>query len=196
MQNQRDVVVIGGTGDGVRALIRVVSKLPANLAASVIVVMDTPSNDSGELLESLKSQIELRAEYATQDQQLEPGHLYLSPADRHLLVLPTGRLGLSKAGEIHSIKPAADPLFESAAATFGARVIGVLLGGADHNGAKGLKAIHEAGGLCVVQSPNDALVPASPMNALLGGHIDHCELIDNIPRVLLSLVTSPRKKPV
>ena len=112
--------------------------------------------------------------YGIQYEEALPGHVYVAPPDRHLIVTRSGWLGLDAGAKVRHSRPAADRLFQSAAEFYGSRVVGVVLTGGDGDGTDGLRAIKAAGGLAIVQDPADATAPDMPMNALKGDHPDYC----------------------
>ncbi len=89
MNAHRDVIVIGGSGDSLRSLSRVVTNLPLTFPATVLVALDTAINGAGELRDALAEQVGLPVSYGVQGEELKPGHVYLAPPDRHMVVLPT-----------------------------------------------------------------------------------------------------------
>src|SRR5205814_9489598 len=109
---------------------------------------------------------------AASGEPLELGHVYVAPPGKHLL-LHDSHILLRRGPRENLARPAIDPLFRSAAATFGSRVIGVVLSGALSDGTAGLRAIKRCGGVAVVQDPADAMVVSMPLNALRFVDVDH-----------------------
>jgi hypothetical protein len=154
--HRRDVVVI--SAGGVHALRMLAAALPADFAASVCVVQHIGPHKS-VLPALLEAQGPLAAAHPVMGEKLRPGRILLAPPDHHLL-LQGDTVLLTRGPKEHHARPAVDPLFCSAALSFGPRVIGVLLAGALHDGSAGLQAIKQCGGLVVVQDPADAEGPA------------------------------------
>lgn len=157
-----ELVVAGASAGAIEALRVVFAGLAARhppLAIVVHVPAHTPS-----LLPSLFTGVS--AVEAEDKQPLEPGTVYFAPPDYHLLVESGGLLSLNADGPVNFSRPSIDVLFESAASAFGPRVVGLLLTGANSDGAEGLAAIHAAGGFTVVQHPDTAAAPAMPQAAL------------------------------
>jgi two-component system chemotaxis response regulator CheB len=131
-------------------------------------------------------------------QRLTSGTLHVAPPDRHML-LEGDVLRLTHGPKENHARPAIDPLFRSAALSWGPRVIGVILTGQMDDGAAGLKAIHECGGVTIVQDPATAVEPEMPRNALAAVPADHCVPLAEIAPLLHRLVgtrSPPAQKPV
>jgi two-component system chemotaxis response regulator CheB len=169
---RRDVAVLGASLGGIDALSRILSGVPESHSGSLLIVLHMSANTPSLAVEILSKFSRLPVSYAYDDQFIETGHIYVAPRDRHLIIGETGHLGLKKAPKVHHSRPAADPLFTSAARFYGERLIGVVLSGGDGDGAAGLQAIKRSGGLTIVQHPADAIVPHMPTNAIDNGGAD------------------------
>jgi two-component system chemotaxis response regulator CheB len=130
----------------------------------------------------------LPATHAKDAEHFYPGHVYVAPPDRHLLLAPNQKVRLTRGPRENHFRPAADPLFRSAARHYGPRVVGVVLTGAMYDGTAGLMAIRAAGGLAVVQDPADALVDGMPLSATQHAGADHVVPVAEMSRLLVSLV--------
>lgn len=181
-----DVVVVGASAGGLQALRDIVSALPAELPATVLVVVHTPPDAISLLPDILSRAGRLRVSFAQQDQALESGHIYVAPPNRHLLVTRVG-LTLNHGPRENGFRPAIDPLFRTAARVFGDRVMGIVLSGALDDGAYGLKLIKEGGGIVVVQDPGEAVVQSMPLSALQHVTVDHVLPADAIGKLIVSL---------
>ncbi len=126
-------------------------------------------------------------EKLTDGHPIHAGHVYIAPPDVHLLV-EHGRLRLVRGPKENRHRPAIDPLFRSAAYSYGARVIGVILSGNLDDGASGLAAIKERGGISIVQDPAEAPFPEMPRNALKERRADYCLPVEQISPLLIRLV--------
>jgi two-component system chemotaxis response regulator CheB len=161
----RAIVVIGASAGGVEALIQLARGLPADLPAAVFVVTHLSPTARSRLPEILSRAGPLPAHAARDGDPIEPGCIAVAPPDRHLLVRP-GRIELTRGPRENHTRPAVDPLFRSAARSYGARVIGVVLSGALYDGTAGLLAVKAHGGTTIVQDPADATVDGMPRSAL------------------------------
>jgi two-component system chemotaxis response regulator CheB len=169
---RRDIIVLGASAGGLEALKNIVAELPADLPASLFVVVHSSPNGPGLLPQILNHVGTLPAAHPQPEEPIQPGRVYVAPPDYHLLVGPN-RVRIWYGPKINRFRPAIDPLFRSAAEACGPRVVGVLLsGGGSGDGITGLMAIQRAGGLVIVQSPQDAAVPALPSAALAVMKID------------------------
>lgn len=161
----RDIIVVGASMGGVETLSALVSQLPADLPASLLIVQHTSAHSLGLLGDILSHRGALKAVAAEDRMPLEHGCIYVAPPDRHLLLTAQGIRVVFGPRE-NRVRPAIDPLFRTAAVHCRSRVIGVILTGLLGDGASGLLAVHRCGGAAVVQSPNDAAHPEMPIRAL------------------------------
>jgi two-component system chemotaxis response regulator CheB len=168
----RDVVVVGASAGGVEALRTMVAGLPADLRASVLVVLHMPAGGTSALPAILNRVGTLPATVARNGEPLEYGRIYVSRPDHHLLVMGNS-VALSHGPTENGHRPAINALFRSAAIARGASVTGVLLSGVLDDGVAGLHAIVGRGGRVVVQDPDDALYRSMPDHALRAVTPDH-----------------------
>ena len=185
-----DLIVVGASAGGLEALRAVVAGLPADLPAAVCVVWHMSTENSGVLPGILQRAGALPASHPQDGEPLQTGRIYVAIPDRHL-VIEDGRLRLSQGPKENRFRPAVDPLFRSAAAAYGSRVIGVVLTGSLDDGAAGMEAIKARGGLAVVQDPDDALFPSMPRSVLKHVAVDHVAAAAAIGPLLAELVGRP-----
>ncbi|HEU4411307.1 MAG TPA: chemotaxis protein CheB [Polyangiaceae bacterium] len=169
---RRDIVVVGASAGGVPALERLVAGLREPLHASVFVVLHVSSQSGSALPQILHRAGPLPAAHAVDGEPIEPGRIYVSPPNAHLL-LEFGRVRLGLGPPENGHRPAVDALFRSAAYVYRRRVMGVVLSGTLDDGTAGLWAIKRRGGLAVVQDPAEALHPGMPQSAIDNVQVDH-----------------------
>lgn len=184
----KDIIVIGASSGGIEALRVLVGALPADLAASLFVVMHTSPESSALLAQILNHFGKLPARSATDGERIRRGTIYVAPPDRHLLIEPN-RVRVTRGPKENRFRPAIDPLFRSAAQTYGPRVVGVILTGYLDDGTAGLWTVKRLGGTAVVQDPADALVPFMPLNAVTHVTVDYCLPLEEIAPLLVRLTT-------
>jgi two-component system chemotaxis response regulator CheB len=182
------LVVIGASAGGVHALLRLAEALPRNFPAPVCVVQHV-GNHPSLLPELLSFRGDLPAVHPTEGELLRAGTIYVAPPDHHVLV-EGPRLKVTHGPRENHSRPAIDPLFRSAAATWGARVIGVVLTGQLDDGAAGLKTVKECGGITIVQDPASAAQPEMPLAALAATTVDHCVTLEELAPLLQRLVAT------
>lgn len=161
----RDIVVMAASAGGIEALRDLLSRLPADLPAAILVVLHIPASSGGALANILNRSGPLPAVTARDGETLKPGRVYVAPPDHHLLI-SDGKAELSGGPRQNGHRPAADPLFTSAAAVHGRRVIGVVLSGTLDDGAVGATAVERCGGLVVIQDPATSAYPGMPKAAM------------------------------
>jgi two-component system, chemotaxis family, protein-glutamate methylesterase/glutaminase len=186
----RDIVVIGASAGGIPALTALVAGLPRDFPASLMVVVHIPPYATSRLPEILSRAGPLPATHVQQGEAMEPGHIYVAPPDRHLLVR-NGWMELSRGPRENHARPAIDPLFRTAARTYGPRVIGIVLSGALYDGSMGLLAIKTRGGVAIVQDPREAIVDSMPRRALERAAVEHILPAAEMAPVLTDLVRQP-----
>jgi two-component system chemotaxis response regulator CheB len=161
------VLAIGGSAGGLEALKQVLGDLPGDFPWPVIALLHTSAGYRETRLDLvLARRCALRVREAEPRTALEAGVVHLAPAGYHLLVEKDLRLSLSVDEKVSFVRPSADVLFESLAEACGARAVGVILTGANEDGAAGLAAIRARGGFAIVQDPQDAQAPQMPQAAL------------------------------
>ncbi len=168
---RHDVVVIGASAGGVEALTALARALPHDLPAAVFAVIHISPSGTSVLPEILRRAGPLVALHAGDGEPVYPGRIYIAPPDRHLLVYG-GRVRLSSGPRENRNRPAIDPLFRSAARSYGPRVTAALLSGTLDDGVAGLGQVRRAGGLTMAQEPHEAAFPGMPQAAIDAGNVD------------------------
>src|SRR5499433_1163201 len=186
----RDIIVIGTSAGGVEALREIARGLPPDLAAAVFIVIHLPSTSNSALPEILNRCGPLRANHAIDGEAIRRGRIYIAPPDHHLMV-ERNQVRVLRCPKVNRMRPAADPLFRSAARAYGPRVVGVVLTGTLDDGTAGLLAIKRRGGVVAAQDPQDALYPGMPRSALENVAVDYCLPLSGIPPLLAKLAGTP-----
>lgn len=184
---KREVIVMGGSAGVVDALTTILPSLPADFGLPIALVVHLPPDRPSELAAALSYRSALRVKEAEDKEQLKPGFVIVAPPNYHLLLERSGQLSLAVDDPVHFSRPSIDVLFESAALAYGPRVLGILLTGANEDGASGLLAIHRAGGQTLVQSPGSSVATTMPSSALLLEPRHHVLPLEEIGPFLLQL---------
>ena len=166
MKGAMEAVVIGTSAGALEALSVVLPALPSDYALPVIVVVHVPPDKKSVLVELFRAKCRIEVCEAEDKEPIKGGTIYFAPPDYHLLVEKNKCLSLSSDEPVLFSRPSIDVLFESAADAYGPALVGVILSGANRDGANGSKAIAGTGGVVVVQSPEEAFSSAMPEAAL------------------------------
>ena len=184
------MVVIGASAGGLEPLIKLVGALPSDLPAAVFVVVHTGANNPATLPNILSRSGALSAELAKHGDPIRPGRIYVAAPDRHLLI-SDGMMKLTTGPKENGFRPAVDPLFRTAAAAYGPRVIGVVLSGGLNDGAYGMMVIAREGGVLVVQDPGEALVTAMPSSVIQAVDVEYVLPAEQMGAAIARLAHEP-----
>jgi len=190
----KHIVVIGTSAGGIETLRELVAAFPADFPAPVVVVMHLSPESPDVLAGILARSGPMRAVLVRNGERLTDGTIFVAPADRHLLVEP-GRLRLTRGPKENRFRPAIDPLFRSAAQVYGPRAVGVILSGNLDDGTAGMWAIKQLGGVTIAQDPDTALFRSMPESAVRHVRMDYVLPLNEIPAVLLHLVSGTGPEP-
>jgi two-component system chemotaxis response regulator CheB len=179
-----DAVVIGASAGGVQALSVLLPALPSSLRAAVFIVLHLPRHKPSILAELFKPKCALPVFEAEDKQPVIAGNVYFAPADYHLLIDQGPQLALSADDPVYHSRPSIDVLFESAADVYRDRLLGIILTGANEDGALGLATVKDAGGITVVQQPETAQAPFMVRSALALRPADWVLPLDKIAALL------------
>ncbi|MEO6174756.1 MAG: chemotaxis protein CheB [Flavobacterium circumlabens] len=197
MKENQFIVVVGTSAGGMKALTALIEQLPKDFPAPLLIVQHLSSDATGDaLLNELNKIGKLKCIHATQGEKIKSGQIYLAPSDNHLMIEENGSILITKGAQENRSRPAIDPLFRSAATSFGNRTIGILLTGYLDDGTSGLIAIQRCGGICIIQDPADADYPDMPKNALNQIKPDYCIPIAEMGGIISTLVARKSKKQV
>ena len=161
-----EAVVIGASAGGVEALGALLPSLPAGYGLPVFCILHLPGDRESRLAELFGERLPLPVKEAEDKEAIAPGTVYFAGSGYHLSVEKDFTFSLSCEPPVHYARPSIDLLMESSADAYGAGLVGILLTGANHDGAEGMARIHASGGLTVVQDPADAQVATMPKSAI------------------------------
>jgi two-component system, chemotaxis family, protein-glutamate methylesterase/glutaminase len=161
-----DAIVMGASAGGVEALMALLPPLSASFDLPIFIVLHLPRDRPSILANIFARKCRMRVCEAQDKELVRPGTVYFAPPDYHLLIDAGPQLSLSADELVHHSRPSIDVLFESAVDVYGARLLGIVLTGANEDGAEGLAAIHDAGGMTIIQQPESAQVKQMVISAL------------------------------
>jgi two-component system chemotaxis response regulator CheB len=164
--NPTEAVVIGASAGALEALSVILPALPAGFRLPLIVVVHVPPDKRSMLAELFQAKCRIPVREAEDKEPINPGTVYFAPSDYHLLVETEKSLSLSSDEPVLFSRPSIDVLFESAADAYGSALMAIILTGANQDGAKGMRAVAEAGGVTLVQNPDGAFASAMPEAAI------------------------------
>lgn len=183
-----DVVALAASAGGLTALIKVLSGLPADFRASIVVVQHLDPRHRSLMADILSRRTSLKVKQAEEGDRLIRSTVFIAPPDRHLLVNPDGTLSLTLSELVHFVRPSADLLFESVAASYRERAIGVVLSGSGSDGAMGVEAIKKMHGTVIAQDEKTSEFFGMPGAAIQTGGVDFILPLEEIPSALVTLV--------
>jgi two-component system chemotaxis response regulator CheB len=182
------VVALASSAGGIAAIGHVLANLPADFPAAIVVVQHLDPRHRSLMAEILQRRTGLEVLQAAEGDRIRPRSVYIAPPDHHLLVNPDGALSLSHSELVHFVRPSADLLFESVAASYKERAIAVVLTGTGSDGSLGIAAIKKMGGTVIAQDQDSAEFFGMPAAAIKSGHADFILRLDEIPSALTTLV--------
>lgn len=183
-----DVVAIASSAGGLNALSQTLSPLPADLPAAIAIVQHVDPRHRSLMADILSRRTALSVKQAEDGDVLRSGAVFIAPPDNHLLVNHGGALSLSQSELVHFVRPSADLLFESVAASYRERAIAVVLTGSGSDGAMGVEAVKKMGGTVIAQDEATSEFPSMPNAAVQTGKVDFVLPLDEIPSALVALI--------
>jgi two-component system chemotaxis response regulator CheB len=192
LRDDADLKVVGvaSSAGGVKALSYLLSALPADFPAAIVIVQHVDPTHPSLMASILSRRSSLAIKQAQEGDKLGPGTVFLAPPDHHLLVNPDGTLSLSRSELVHFVRPSADLLFESLAASYGKRSIAVVLTGSGQDGSLGVTAVKKMGGKVVAQDEQSSDFFGMPRAAIESGSVDFVVPLDQVPALLMSLAST------
>jgi two-component system chemotaxis response regulator CheB len=190
-----DIVALAASAGGLGALSKVLAALPANFPARVVVVQHLDPRHRSLMADIINRHTPLPVKEASHGDRLSPGQVYIAPPDNHLLVDSDGCLSLTHTELVHFVRPSADLLFESVAASYKQRAIAVVLTGSGYDGAMGIQAIKKMGGTVIAQDKETSEFFGMPEAAIQTGDVDFILPLPEIAPALILLVIEGDKRP-
>ncbi|WP_410655972.1 chemotaxis protein CheB [Amycolatopsis sp. lyj-112] len=187
-----EIVAIGSSAGGVKALLAILGSLPADFPVPMVVVQHLDPRHDTLLAEILDRRSRLRIKLAELGEVIVPGVVYVAPPNRHLLVKTGGELDLSETEQVRFVRPSADLLFRSAAAVYGPAVLACVLTGTGSDGAAGAGVVKSQGGTVVAEDPETAEFKGMPQAVARAVAVDLVLRLDEIAGALVGLVKGTR----
>jgi two-component system, chemotaxis family, protein-glutamate methylesterase/glutaminase len=187
---KKNVIVIGASAGGLDVLKHLFSGLSNGIDAAVFIVWHIPSDVFGILPQVLSKLCRMPIANAVDNEPIIFNRVYVAPPDRHMII-EKGCVHLIHGPKENRFRPAIDPLFRSAAYSYGSRVIGIVLSGALNDGTAGLGVIKQFGGTSIVQDPQESEAPGMPESALRSVNVDYKVTVREMIDVLKRLVSEP-----
>ncbi len=183
------LIIIGGSAGSFQLVTRILSKLPANFNIPVVLALHRLKHIRHGFVEALSIKSVLPVIEPLDKETLKPGKVYLAPANYHLYIELAGKFALSTEEPVNHSRPAIDLTFSTGAYCYKEKTVGIILSGANKDGAAGLKKLKDYGGLTIVQDPKEAQMPTMPVSAIdKTGSVDHIMKVDEIIRFLNGLM--------
>jgi len=183
-----DVVAIAASAGGLNAVGRILAELPSDFPASLVVIQHLDPRHRSLMADILARRTQLEVKEGEDGEQLRSGVVVIAPPNRHLLINADGTISLTQTELVHFVRPSADLLFESVAASFRDRVIAVVLTGTGSDGSMGLAAVKKMGGTIIAQDRDTSEFFGMPSAAIDTGNVDFVLPLEEIPAALMKLV--------
>ncbi len=182
------IIVLTASAGGLKALSTILSDLPKDFPAPIVVVQHLAPNYPSMMAEILGRRTLLRVKQAEAGDELYPGTVYIAPPNQHVLVNPDCTLSLSSGEKVRHVRPAGDVLFQSAATSFPKQIIAVVLTGMDYDGSNGIQTVKQMGGIVIAQNEATCEFFSMPQAAIKTGVVDFILPLEAIAPNLLNLV--------
>lgn len=191
-----DLVLIGGSSGSIDVLLHLLPALQPSLSFAVLIVVHRKNTTDSALAQLLSHRCSLPLVEVDDKDLIQPGTVYLAPADYHVLLEQDRTFSLDDSEKVHYSRPSIDVSFESAADVYGPSVAAILLSGANMDGTNGLNAIKKAGGIAVVQQPETAQVAFMPQHAIDRVEVEHVLDVTQLIAFVNGLASHKTKKPL
>ncbi len=180
-------VIIGGSAGSFQVVTRIVASLPANYPLAVILCLHRLKHVRSGFVEALSIKAQMPIVEPNDKEPIKTGKIYLAPANYHLYVELGNRFSLSTEEPVNHSRPSIDLSFFSASYNYKRKLVGIILSGANKDGALGLKSVKDNEGLTIVQDPNECQVPTMTLASMNATNVDHVFSTNKIINFLLSL---------
>jgi len=184
-----EMVAVGSSAGGIRALERILTGLPADLPVPILIVQHLDPRHRSLMAEIMQRSSKMKVKEAVEGEEILPSIVYIAPPNRHMLVAD-GRISLTSTAFVHFSRPSVDLLFESVAATYGDKAIGIVLSGTGRDGAMGIKAIKEKGGTTIAQDQATSEHYGMPDSAIATGMVDFVLPVYDIAKAIIELAAN------
>lgn len=181
-------IVIGTSAGGMKALTFILSNLPEDFPMPVFVAQHLHPVQDGYYIQYYSELSKLRVKEPESGEKIQSGYIYFAPPDYHLLIENDKSMSLSISKKVNYARPSIDVLFESASDVYLSELIGIILTGANDDGARGMLSIKKNGGLTIVQDPDNSEHPIMPRAAIELVEIDYIRPLEEIPNLLKEIV--------
>jgi len=182
-----EAIVIGVSSGGMNAMKVMFSILPKDFNIPIIIVQHLSPRSENQWIKLLNNKSNLFIKEADEKEIIEPGNIYIAPANYHLLIETNKTFSLTIDERVNFARPSIDVLFESAAEAYKNKLIGVILTGSSNDGTKGIKRIQECGGLTIVQNPETSESAYMPTSAIAAIHPDYILSLEEIINLLINI---------
>jgi two-component system, chemotaxis family, protein-glutamate methylesterase/glutaminase len=187
VNNSYKAVVIGGSAGSFQGVVKILSQLPKGFPLPIIMCLHRLKHVRNGFVEALSIKSVVQVTEPNDKESIKKGSVYLAPANYHMSVELGNNFALSTEEMVNNSRPAIDITLSSCAFVYKEKLLGILLSGANRDGALGMKHIHERGGTTIVQEPTECMIDTMPKAALAATKIDHVMRIDEIVEVLKEL---------
>ncbi len=189
---QFDIVAMGASAGGLKALTEILSVLPADFQVPILIVQHLDPRHKSLMAEILQRHCQMKVKEAVNDEPIEKAMVYVAPPNKHMLV-SDGKIALTSSAFVHFTRPSIDLTFESVAADYQDRAIGVILTGTGRDGSMGIKAIKEKGGTTIAQDEKTSEHFGMPQAAIATGTVDFVLPIQDIAPAIIALISGEQE---
>jgi two-component system chemotaxis response regulator CheB len=187
LSNSYKAVVIGGSAGSFQGVVKILAQLPKGFPLPIIMCLHRLKHVRNGFVEALSIKSVVQVTEPNDKQTIKKGNVYLAPANYHMSVELGNHFALSTEEMINNSRPSIDITLGTCAFAYKEKLIGILLSGANKDGALGMKYIHERGGLTIVQEPSECMIDTMPRSALAATKIDHILKVEQIVQFLKEL---------